>query len=309
MRLGINYPWKNYGWDFGPYPWAKGGKKAKEWRDVIDQDLAAFKRCGVTIVRWFVLCEGFNCGSGHDAPHREGDRWRLNRVPDLHPKVETDFADLLRRFADAEIQLLPVLIDHKWAFPGLDRRSHDDETLERWFKIPRPGKDKREACLRDIRRTVSGYPEGYVKGGRSDAIGDPDRRTEFYRRVLRPLLLISKRYPQTIYAWELINEPEWITQQRGLGGRLTDSQRIPLDQMLRFIREGLAIIKEYGFRPTVGFTNPRVLGDWEARAARHIRALTPRVLGDWEAHARHIRALPRNTLTAGGGENDRLGFP
>lgn len=249
MRVGINYPWRDYGWDFGPPP--AGWRSRDPWRARIAQDLATFRACGISIIRWFVLCDGMTYGTGRDAPRRDGSQWRFDRVPTLDWAVEQDFAELLSHCGD-DMQLLPVLIDFHWAFPGLDRMTNDAETLERW-RILEPD-------------DVLELPTGYVKGGRGDVIYDPRKRSRFFRRVLEPLLAVSQGRSEAIYAWELINEPEWITRQPDIGGDLPDERRIPLDHMLSFIHEGTATIEAYGFRPTVGFARARTLGDWELRA-------------------------------------------
>jgi hypothetical protein len=260
MRVGINYPWFNYGWDFGQ-PVPDWGPRAA-WRDVISDDLKTFQRCGVTIVRWFVLGDGITYGMGRTAPHRDGEQWRFDRIPALDPTVwEKDFSDLLELFAHAKIQLLPVLMDYRWAFPGLDRETRDTETLALW-------RTNRERARR--------LPEGYVKGGRADVIYDERKSAQFFRRVLGPFLEISRDHVGAIYAWELINEPDWVTRQHGLGGRMAYEQRIPLERMLRFIRRGLAIIGDYGFRPTVGFAKRLTFGDWSWR-----RATAPPLARTW----------------------------
>lgn len=259
MRIGINYPWFNYGWDFGP-PVEGWGTRAT-WHREITNDLTVFQRCGITIVRWFILPDGITYGTGHAAPRRDGEQWRFDRTPSLEPTVLEDFRALLRHFSDANISLIPVLIDFKLAFPGLDHQTEDPETLELWDTS---------------RERVQRIPAGFVKGGRFDVIYDERKRRQFFQRVLTPFLEASQQFPEVIYAWELINEPEWITQQRGLGGHLPDTRRIPLSRMIAFIQEGLEIITEHGFRPTVGFAKSRTLGDWQVRTAMHLRSLTHR---------------------------------
>jgi len=63
---------------------------------------------------------------------------------------------------------------------------------------------------------------GVQLGGRSQLIADPDARTAFVDRVLRP---IGERYgdDDAIVAWDVMNEPEWclgigpLARRRGVG--------------------------------------------------------------------------------------------
>ena len=80
------------------------------------------------------------------------------------------------------------------------------------------------------------------------------------------LLARCDKYRTAIYAWELINEPEWIT--RGGGGWLSPLHRIALDHMLQFIARGTSLIRGHGFRPSLGFASQRTQLRWEQRAAR-----------------------------------------
>jgi hypothetical protein len=265
MRLGINYPWFKYGWDFGLPP--SGWQPRAAWREVIDADLTSFVDSGIDIVRWFILADGTSYGYGASAPQREGGQWRLNRIPSPDPPFLDDFETLLQACERKGVQLLPVLIDFHWAFPGYDSETADTETLNLW---------------QSDRDTASRLPRGVVKGGRGDVLIDQAKRNAFFSRVLMPLLNISCHYSSTIYAWELINEPEWITQGQ-LGGDPRASWRIPRDEMLAFLSQGLSLIGRHGFRPTVGFLHARTLGDWDMRLshspARRTMRSVPRVGG------------------------------
>ena len=260
MDIGINYPWYNYAWDFGTPP--RGWTPRAPWTAHIANDLAAFKRCGVKVVRWFILADGMTYGYDGYAPRRSSNQWRFDRIPAIDQTVLDDFRQLLQVFSRRGMKLLPVLIDFHWAFPGLDRTTQDCPTLEAWYgSAARP---MSEAQLQEARKKARSHPQGYVKGGRSDLIHDPTKSSQFFRRVLEPLLAVSRRHRETIYAWELINEPEWITSPKSLhDGNLPDAQRIPLSRMLRFIREGMTTIQRYGFRATVGFAKALTIPNWE----------------------------------------------
>jgi len=59
--LGVNYPWVNYGQDFGRNPWGTGTdgvSSNSSIRSAIANDFSQIKAAGVTLVRWFLLCDG-----------------------------------------------------------------------------------------------------------------------------------------------------------------------------------------------------------------------------------------------------------
>ncbi len=56
FHVGVNYPWRSYGSDFGDNAWAVGGVSAHEAE--IAADFAAMAAAGVSVVRWFVLTDG-----------------------------------------------------------------------------------------------------------------------------------------------------------------------------------------------------------------------------------------------------------
>ena len=58
--LGVNYPWVNYGQDFGRNPWGTGanGVSSPNIRASVSDDFERIRACGVTMVRWFLLCDG-----------------------------------------------------------------------------------------------------------------------------------------------------------------------------------------------------------------------------------------------------------
>jgi len=86
------------------------------------------------------------------------------------------------------------------------------------------------------------------------------------------LLEISLRYPDAIYAWELINEPEWVTETRSLMKiRSDENKTVTQDEMLAFIAEGVGRINakllpdgRQAFRSTVGFAHWDAVNDWDS---------------------------------------------
>lgn len=53
--LGVNYPWLNYGHDFGTTAWGHDGVSTDKSRKQIDSDFAYLKSQGVHVVRWFLF--------------------------------------------------------------------------------------------------------------------------------------------------------------------------------------------------------------------------------------------------------------
>ncbi len=235
MQVGVNYPWFDYGWDFGlgPPSW-RGARTTPRWYDAIDGHLSHLQSLGITVVRWFILADGLTYGVGDSAPTPDPvkrGQWRFSPPP-LAQEVPEHFEHLLSRFAAARtgrspaIQLLPVLIDFHFCEPG---------TL----------------ALQPVDPVTSADDVAWVKQGRADALIDARKRARFLTEVLDPLLDVSRRTPEVIYAWEIINEPDWITA--GWHPSPLARTPIPLEAMRDFLEEGKQRIRAAGFRPTIGF--------------------------------------------------------
>jgi len=230
MLVGINYPWINYGYDFGDPPpsWVNPGQ-VQAWRarkrERIASDLRYFKCLGFFAVRWFLLADGTNYGMERQAPQldRPTNRWMFSPLPPGHQfyaQLQHDFAFVLRTCVAYGLKIVPVLVSRSWVFPG-----------------QRP----------------NNAPE-VIKGGRAAIFNDALKRRIFFDNVLDPLLAISRRYPNTIYAWDLVNEPD-----------LAAPNHVPLGRMLDFIREGAQRINNSAFRSTVGFARSRTMINWQSQ--------------------------------------------
>jgi hypothetical protein len=55
---GVNYPWYNYGSDFGSNAWGHQGVSKPEVQAAVAADFDFLKSKGVNTVRWFLLCDG-----------------------------------------------------------------------------------------------------------------------------------------------------------------------------------------------------------------------------------------------------------
>lgn len=247
MYVGINYPWFQCGWDFGdpPRSWI-GNRPLELWKKdkvrQIEADFQRFAAQGIFAVRWFILADGTNYGMGACAPHRIRGRWSFDPLPEAHAfhrSLQNDFEAVLRICARTGVKLLPSLIDFYWCHEG---------------------------------RPLDG-PDGVVKCGRADIIRDPNKRGAFFDRVFEPLLALSMRYADSVYAWELINEPEWVIRKFWcfLAGR--KNRTVSLEEMRAFIVEGMRRINgktlsngRPAFASSVGFAHWESLQSWNAEA-------------------------------------------
>jgi hypothetical protein len=253
LLVGINYPWIDYGWDFGdpPAAWVNA-QYLPAWREQkrkrLVEDFTRFADHGLFAVRWFILPDGTNYGTGKEAPQKKGGKWTFDPLPpqhEFHQRLVEDFEFALETCEKLRLQFVPSLIDFHWCYYG----------------------------------TVADAASNIVKGGRADIINDPAKREAFFDAVLEPLLEASLRHPQTIYAWELINEPEWVTAEKPLiKYRPEENKTVPKEHMLEFIREGIGRINgkrhsngqradsQQAFRSTVGFAHYDTLFDWDSAA-------------------------------------------
>jgi hypothetical protein len=240
MDVGLNYPWCDYGWDFGlgPPAW-RGDRSSPRWYNSIDDHLDRFRALGITVVRWFVLADGLTYGTGVEAPRMDdatGRRWGFEPPP-LDGSILDHFDELLRRFGltggttQRPIQILPVLIDFLFCRPG---------TLP--LSIP------------DAADPIRTVPDpDWVKQGRADVITDERKRNRFLDEVLEGFLRVSMRHRHVVYAWELMNEPDLITT--GWRRRRVASETIDEPAMRAFLDDGQARIRRAGFRSTIGFAS------------------------------------------------------
>jgi hypothetical protein len=245
MLVGINYPWIDYGWDFGdpPKAWVDD-ESLPAWRERkrrrIQDDFRLFASQGIFAVRWFLLGDGLNYGTDELAPRETVNRWAFDPLPAVHPfygSLRDDFEFVLQVCRTSGLQLLPSLIDFHWCRQGAP---------------------------------VAGNT-GIVKGGRRDVILDPEKRRVFFDRVLDPLLRSSLQYPDSIFAWEVINEPEWIVRKTSLYGQGEGRQDVSQIRMREFIAEGIRRINAQplpdgnsAFRSSVGFAHWESLDQWDA---------------------------------------------
>lgn len=246
LLVGINYPWIDYGWDFGDPPqawvaWQNLPAWREQKRNRIVEDFTRFADQGLFAVRWFVLPDGTNYGTGIESPENSEGHWQFEPLACEHPchsKLCDDFEFVLETCVRLGLKFVPSLIDFHWCHYG----------------------------------TVADHKAGIVKGGRADIVNDPVKRERFFEGVLEPLLEVSLRHPEAIYAWELMNEPEWVTTDKTLDEHSPqENKTVPLDRMLEFLRKGIGRINakklpngQQAFRSTVGFAHHDTLFDWNS---------------------------------------------
>ena len=143
------------------------------------------------------------------------------------------------------MKFVPSLIDFHWCWLPKKKKT-------------KPKKDKMKPQKEKFK---------VITGGRADIIVDKGKRRKFFQRVLEPLLKISKKHKETIYAWELINEPEGATQ----GSEEGDAKDavIKKNEMVDFIEEGIGIINSYGFKSTVGYRRSKTIEEWKCNHPNH----------------------------------------
>src|SRR5262249_19975092 len=191
VQVGVNYPWLDYGWDFGlgRSAW-RGARATPRWYAEIDEDLHHLEDLGVSVVRWFILADGLTYGTNAEAPRLTGwvrRQWHFDPPP-LDKEILAHFSELFARFAAANqvsthrIQLLPVFIDFHFCQPGI-------------LPVMVPARPGSSTTVPD---------RAWVKRGRADAISNERKRTRFLEAALDPLLTASQQYPDVVYAWELI---------------------------------------------------------------------------------------------------------
>ena len=102
FHVGINYPWWNYGTDFGTSAWGDLGMEHQ--RIQVESDFQKFAHSGIEVVRWFVLCDG------RSSPEFDNDGF-----PTI---LEEEFYDDLDTVLDVaeqnELYIVPVLFDFYW---------------------------------------------------------------------------------------------------------------------------------------------------------------------------------------------------
>lgn len=251
MAVGVNLPWWHYGWDFGVGPWGP----RRPWEAGLVALLRELRGLGVHAVRWFVLGDGITYGTGDAAPREDPTRrwhghpaWRFE-PPDAAATapLADDFRALLECFRAASeggggaIRVLPVVADFHLFFPG-------NAEAGPFTAAPRRGAPP---------------PAGFVKNGRADIALDPAKTARYVDHLLAPLVAVASepRLRPFVHAIDLLNEPEWCTDE----GRGDPRRTVPLGAMRAFLRACADAVR--GRLPTtVGFAEAETLDRWDVAA-------------------------------------------
>lgn len=282
MFVGINHPWRDCGHDFGPrpIPWAAPNEGPRCWREV-EAELRAWRELGLRVSRFWILAGGVNYPAGRDARdffdvgsdarslgHRllgrlglEGGAWwrpgnaaeqrlrgpwssgwrrlllRSEGLPPLPQGFLDDFRGLLRACEGAGVALMPTLLSFEF-FQPLEVQSGD---------------------------VLSGGRGALVFGndGRS-----PAQIEAFLDAVLEPLLDVCEEVPRGLFAWDLLNEPDWVVRGGPMHLRVEQGKvrlfpwRVRKEAMAAFLQAGLRRLSRRGFLGSIGFKQaaPRWLG-------------------------------------------------
>ena len=225
---GVNYPWNNYGWDFGLSKWdlAAGGDGKKGISlpansTKIDADFAKFQQNGLRVVRWFVFAD---CRMGVTFDKLPG-----GTPTGVEPQVSTDLEALLGLAKNHSLQVELVLLDYK-----LTGNPDKSNGVDVW--------------------------------GHANLITDKTAGDQFINTVLVPLVTQFKGRAE-IFSWEVINEPDWSVQGGTIDG-VTMAQGVTWQLVLDFVARCAKAIHNTDPHAlvTVGGGLNVNLGQWQAVA-------------------------------------------
>jgi hypothetical protein len=233
--VGANFPWIDCGWDFGPPPPGWRRDPPRDWAR-LEQDLRELRALGIRVVRWWVLAGGVNYPAGRSIADIATERGLLRKQWQLRPGVAlpalgdafvADFSRLLAACAAAGVQLVPSLVSFEW------------------FAAERGGSRGRANLVFGVDERLSRVREHV------DA---------FLEATLAPLLAASGARRSAIFAWETVNEPDWVVH----GGPLLSPilKSVESWEMNTLIQQATERIVRAGFVATTGFK--RVEPGWVA---------------------------------------------
>ncbi len=237
IKVGINYPGFNFGWDFGQQPTVKGkGPAGKDrapagkpaWYDKKNGSLAivplleCLKQMGVEAVRWFILGDGWTfdlMDPLFDDPKKVFSPPPISKVKCFREH----FVLLLETFHKYELLLMPVLLDHTMFGPP--------------------------------QKVLAGRPDEVVnlKAGRSVVATDPDKRKYFIDNTVKQLIAFTTAFQKTILAWDVMNEPEETKMDKGV--------------LQPLLVDCLNAVKDAGLSRTIGWQKPDTAKDWSDASA------------------------------------------
>jgi hypothetical protein len=234
------------------------------WITRLSADLAAYVQAGITVVRWFLFPNLLTYGlwgrdlmtTSNPTDTRNFD-WHFI-PPDLRnatrsdlQAIRLDFIEILRRFQQfgGRVKLMPVLLDG-WQ---IINRTYEDRTA--------PDGGVNSVPLPSLNANIP--------GARRSIFVDPHTRALFLSRFLQPLLEWSVPFADSIYAWDIINEPEGMfAEQRRWPLNAQEANPLTDDHVRDFLTAAVALVnnvQERGrslFRSTVGYLDFGSMAGW-----------------------------------------------
>ena len=221
--LAVNYPWLAYGADFGRSPWGHNGVSQKSARAAVAADFAAIRSAGVSLVRWFLLCDG-----------RSGIRYE-NEVPAGPDEfLFADVAAALDLATQSNVRIYFSLFDFLWL-----------QTPER----------------------TAGAAKGAFPG--RNALQFAGGRAALLQRILIPLVREFRAHP-ALFAWEIVNEPEWAIPEFRRSGKAN----LPVADARAFFAEIAGAIHQEsrGIRVSLGSARLQWVRAWSKIGLDHLQA-------------------------------------
>jgi len=155
--VGVNYPWRHYGGDFGPTVWGSHHGVTTA-RAEVAADIAAMAALGVEVVRWFLFTDA------RGGLRLDGAGWPAG----LHAAALADLDAALETAAAHAVRLVPVLFDHPLAFRATAAGGALVGGHGRWLADP-------EGQARLLDRVLTPVVSRYALGGdRADLAGAID---------------------------------------------------------------------------------------------------------------------------------------
>jgi hypothetical protein len=225
LKVGYNLPftYNNCGYDIGPDP-QDYKRQDPKWMSTLGPNLAKLRAAGIEVVRWFILANGFNYGF-HPDWHSGLVRnyWTFTPPDPPDPRFFKHFEMALKIFQENGMKLIPSLVSFEFFGPSSYNGPVDPV---------KPNPDVHD----------------FTAGGRADVANDPVKRSSFFKTLLEPMLTTSEQYRDAIFAWEVMNEPTWVTGHVGPG----QGAYVNEANLIAFLQEGVDMIDKHKLPSTVG---------------------------------------------------------
>lgn len=258
--IGVNLPWYDCGWDFGPNPRAvaadletawgycktKKRQAPKRWINQLGRDVRRLRAMGVSRLRVFILADGRLCD----------------------PRLTTSLFPRSTALWDSIYPAAMAITDRRTFRGSAQSITRDLYEFLRIFNNSRATNLEGDRIARPDPMTLTPVlcsfemfgPKSALQGadsdyyfscGRSECISNTNVRTQFLDKVLEPIIATLSAFSNLIDTVEIINEPEWcIGTQYGLGA--ADIQE--------FIRQVADKIQAHRLTPSVGFSSRAWMG-------------------------------------------------